>query len=503
VLGLAAVKAYNYEIDRNFNAKMAEMTRTYNELKAEIATKNSTVQSAAEKIVTAPPPAEVTKNIAKTPPKYTAKGKVEGTTKNNDGSSTTMIATASGATQADISRLSQSVTIAKPSDVPFIDETGLHPGLGQILENYMSSTLEVRNEIPYLKSITLRNAGDTGWAGQYLGSYTVSANGKDITGASGSIILNSYYYENSPYFNDYMKLVLSHEYGHHYTLWHKWVDWNLPSGVRFPDSYYTIRPLSKVTTATDYSLGWQNCELEILAENYSYEYSGYGYENADMVTAYGYPSAATKTWLANIGDSSELNAVVNAAPTVAITAPASDATLSGAVNFSASATDDIGVNKVSFYIDNTLISEVTAAPYTVSLNTVLYSNGAHTLKAVASDGSLTTTATESVTLNNEAVVSDTINPTVTITAPSDNPYAWASGPLNIDITLGDDTVLSRVDVYVNDEKKQTWTAPSGNLKTVDLTYQIASADAGTYTIKFKVYDATGNFGESSIVVDKN
>jgi hypothetical protein len=210
-----------------------------------------------------------------------------------------------------------------------------------------------------MKKITIRDAGATGWAGQYLGGYTVSPDGKDITTASGSIILNTYYYKDSPIFDDYMKLVLSHEYGHHYTLYHKWVDWDLTISDRFPDSYYTVRPLTKTTTATDYSLGWENCEAEIIAEDYSYFYSGYGWHG--MKDTYGYPSSATKTWLAIVGDPSLKNAdlapVADAqSPTVSITSPTSNpyTMTSDLVNIKVTTTDNVIVKRIEVYIDDEL-----------------------------------------------------------------------------------------------------------------------------------------------------
>src|SRR6185436_7115785 len=71
------------------------------------------------------------------------------------------------------------------------------------------------------------------------------------------------------------------------------------------------------------------------------------------------------------------------APAVSVTAPANGATVSGgAVTVSASASDNVGVAGVQFLLDGAnLGTEVTAAPYSVSWNTVLATNGSHTLSA--------------------------------------------------------------------------------------------------------------------------
>jgi guanylate kinase len=325
-------------------------------------TSGSAVVPSRKKVI--PPTAATKKAIIAQPPKYetpAAAPIVEATKSNTDGSTTTVVATAAGATQADLNTVSNvsSIVINSPYDVPYSDETGLYPGLEKSLKDYLNGALKWRNEISSMKKITIRDAGATGWAGQYLGGYTVSPDGKDITTASGSIILNTYYYKDSPIFDDYMKLVLSHEYGHHYTLYHKWVDWDLTISDRFPDSYYTVRPLTKTTTATDYSLGWENCEAEIIAEDYSYFYSGYGWHG--MKDTYGYPSSATKTWLAIVGDPSLKNAdlapVADAqSPTVSITSPTSNpyTMTSDLVNIKVTTTDNVIVKRIEVYIDDEL-----------------------------------------------------------------------------------------------------------------------------------------------------
>jgi hypothetical protein len=73
-------------------------------------------------------------------------------------------------------------------------------------------------------------------------------------------------------------------------------------------------------------------------------------------------------------------------PAASITAPTAGATVSGAVNVSANASDNIAVAGVQFKLDGAnLGAEDTAAPYTVSWNTAGASNGTHVLTAVARD----------------------------------------------------------------------------------------------------------------------
>ena len=98
-------------------------------------------------------------------------------------------------------------------------------------------------------------------------------------------------------------------------------------------------------------------------------------------------------------------------PTVTISDPTNGAVISGTVNVSAGATDDVGVAGVQFRLDGVdLEAEGTVAPYSIAWNTVLASNGVHTLTAVARDtsGNLTTSAGVSVTVDNPL---DTTPPT--------------------------------------------------------------------------------------------
>ncbi|HVT60788.1 MAG TPA: Ig-like domain-containing protein [Thermoanaerobaculia bacterium] len=89
-------------------------------------------------------------------------------------------------------------------------------------------------------------------------------------------------------------------------------------------------------------------------------------------------------------------------PTTSITSPANGATVSGTVNVTASASDNVGVVKVEFYIDSTLSSTTTTSPYSFSWNTTAVANGSHTIfsKAYDAANNVGTSATVTVTVNN-------------------------------------------------------------------------------------------------------
>ena len=90
-------------------------------------------------------------------------------------------------------------------------------------------------------------------------------------------------------------------------------------------------------------------------------------------------------------------------PSVSMTAPAPGSTVAGSIPLSATASDDVSVPSVQFQIDSTNFgAPIAAAPYTLSWNTQLSSNGTHTLTAIATDGSgnQTTSAPVTVTVSN-------------------------------------------------------------------------------------------------------
>lgn len=90
-------------------------------------------------------------------------------------------------------------------------------------------------------------------------------------------------------------------------------------------------------------------------------------------------------------------------PSVSMTAPAPNATVSGNTTVSANATDQVAVSSVQFLLDsNNLGSPVTAAPYAITWDTTTATAGNHSLAAVArnSAGLITTSTPITVTVDN-------------------------------------------------------------------------------------------------------
>lgn len=120
-------------------------------------------------------------------------------------------------------------------------------------------------------------------------------------------------------------------------------------------------------------------------------YNDPSYDNGLMV-------ANGISWLANgSGGGGDTQA-----PTVSITAPLNGATVVGTVSVTATASDNVGVTKVEFYLDGALKSTDTTSPYSWSWDTTTASNGTHSLTAKAYDAALNvgTSIAVSVTVNN-------------------------------------------------------------------------------------------------------
>jgi chitodextrinase len=88
-------------------------------------------------------------------------------------------------------------------------------------------------------------------------------------------------------------------------------------------------------------------------------------------------------------------------PTASITAPANGATVSGSVSVTASASDNVAVARVEFWVDGVNKATDTSAPYSYSWNTTTFADGSHTILVKAFDTSNnSSSASITVTVSN-------------------------------------------------------------------------------------------------------
>lgn len=111
----------------------------------------------------------------------------------------------------------------------------------------------------------------------------------------------------------------------------------------------------------------------------------------------------------------------NISPEVEITQPASSQEIKGISKFKAKASDNQGIKKVSFYLNDSKIATDDSAPYEMKLNSTKYVNGKYNLKVIAKDKAGNTAKDNlDIEINNGVSVYMTVNP-ATIT-PDDDGY---------------------------------------------------------------------------------
>jgi len=95
------------------------------------------------------------------------------------------------------------------------------------------------------------------------------------------------------------------------------------------------------------------------------------------------------------------------APVVSV----SESGSSGPITLSATATDNVGVTKVEFYVDSALKGTVTSAPFSMTLDSLMLSDGSHNLlgKAYDAAGNIGTSSSVAFIVNNAGPVTTTYN----------------------------------------------------------------------------------------------
>ena len=143
---------------------------------------------------------------------------------------------------------------------------------------------------------------------------------------------------------------------------------------------------------------------------------------------------------------------------------------SGTITLAATATDDVGVTNVEFYIDNVLRGSDSTAPYSIAYNSNSLVNGTHSLTAKAFDatGNTATSAAVAFTVNNIAPIANFSASVSGLTAI----FTDAS-------TDADGTIASR-----------SWNF-GDSTSSIDTNPSHTYATAGTYTVTLTVTDDTG------------
>jgi hypothetical protein len=180
------------------------------------------------------------------------------------------------------------------------------------------------------------------------------------------------------------------------------------------------------------------------------------------------------------------------APTVSLASLTSGSVISGNIAILAAASDNVGVSRIEFYVDNVLKNTDASTPYSFALDTTQLANGSHVILAKAYDGAGNTAqAAATVVVNN--VVADVIAPVVSITEPAGG--ARLSGVIEIKASASDANGVSKVEFYIDDVLKKTDVSGPYVYKfnTLRLTNR-------AHTVAVRAYDMDNNMGSADIHV---
>lgn len=178
------------------------------------------------------------------------------------------------------------------------------------------------------------------------------------------------------------------------------------------------------------------------------------------------------------------------APQVLVSQPVAGMTLSGVVQLLCMPTDNTGVVKVEWYVDNTLVGTSTE-PYSSWLDTSRFSDGAHNIVAKAYD------AAGNIGIESIAVSflnQDFILPTVSIVSPASGSTVFKKGA-QIQVNASDNVGVTMVETYLNGRlSASSATSPY----TTKLAYRLLNT--GSNSIYCVARDAAGNLSQSNTII---
>src|SRR5262249_14590950 len=178
------------------------------------------------------------------------------------------------------------------------------------------------------------------------------------------------------------------------------------------------------------------------------------------------------------------------APAVRIAAPAAGATLTAVTTVQVTATDNVGVARTEFFVDNVRQATDTAAPYAFSLDPSRLATGSHSLMALAYDAA-GNRGQATVTVTTRRL--DTLAPSVRITAPAAG--ATLTRTTAVQVTATDNVGVARVDFYVDNVRQfSDTTAPFA------FSLDPSRLADGRHTLMALGYDQAGNRGQATVTV---
>jgi hypothetical protein len=237
--------------------------------------------------------------------------------------------------------------------------------------------------------------------------------------------------------------------------------------------FYVDGILKGTSTASPYSYAWNTAGL---AAGTSHALIAQAYDTSNNTAS----STAVSVTIADVTP-----------PTVSITAPTAGSKVTGTTTISATASDNVGVAHVDFYVDNILKGTSTASPYSYAWSTSgLTVNSSHSLVAKAYDAAGNTASSTAVAVT----IADVTAPTTSITSPTNNSQVTHSTNVTISATASDNVGVTKVEFYVNSALTCTTTS-----SPYSCVWAVPSSKGTAYSLQTKAYDAANNIGSSTVV----
>ena len=188
-------------------------------------------------------------------------------------------------------------------------------------------------------------------------------------------------------------------------------------------------------------------------------------------------------------------------PTISISSPSNNTSFSSPdLNVNISASAPRGVKRVEYYIDNIKVSEVTNSPYNLdNFKLIGFSNGDHTLKAIAYDDVDNNRSVE-IKINLD-LPAEYAQP-VSILKPNSNEDIYEENfPYPIRVNVSNPEYYEKIDFYVRNSSSgsEQWIGWS-EIKSSEIVYAWGEPPiAGSYSLYGKVTDNYGQVTQSGEV----
>jgi len=205
-------------------------------------------------------------------------------------------------------------------------------------------------------------------------------------------------------------------------------------------------------------------------------------------------------------------------PSVALTSPENNQTFSGDISITATAQDNVAVEKVEFFLDGSLYATDATAPFATTWDVSAVPDGSYTIDAVAFDAAGNSSLPDSVQVfveepvveepvaeepvAEEPVVEepvaeepvDDVPPLVTIDSPSSGSI---EDRVTVLATASDASGVVEMTVYINGEVQKAQATDS-----IRWNWNTRKMKSGTYLLRVEAKDPAGNVGFEEMVLSK-